>query len=116
MGKRYSILVILASVLAISVLMGCQGAMLSSVQYIDRPDYHYRIGLHFLGEGEWKIAQREFRRAVAIDDSYGPAYIGLALVAGYLGDHQQGVEYFQKGADLIKKAGPPSFQPLGEER
>ena len=92
---RYLVPVLLGLALLFS---GCSRYII----YLDRPDYHYKNGFQFLSDGNLEGAQVEFEYAVFLDDEYAPAYVGLALVHGTLGEMDKALEYMARAQKIYR--------------
>jgi len=82
----------------------------SSARQTQNPEAYsqYLLGRQILEQGDWNIAQRAvaaFRKAVALDPAYAPAWAGLALAVD-LGAQQESVSTsdFEKGRRAAMEA------------
>jgi tetratricopeptide (TPR) repeat protein len=68
---------------------------------LDTPSRHVDNGLKFLNINKLDAAVLEFSRATELDPEYAPAYTGLGLAYGRMGDFVKGYEFIELA---IKKA------------
>jgi tetratricopeptide (TPR) repeat protein len=95
----------LGALLLILTALGCSRYVI----FLDKPDYHYQNGYKFLTEGNLDGARVEFEYAVFLDDQYAPAFVGLAMVHGYMGDMDKALEYMEKAQIIFSS--PPKKNP-----
>ena len=69
---------------------------------LDTPAQHVKNGHSLLEREKIDAANAEFMRAKGLDDTYSPAYVGLALVQGLQGDVDEGLEILDQARDLAK--------------
>jgi hypothetical protein len=67
---------------------------------LDTPAQHVSNGHNLLTRGKIDAANAEFVRAKNLDDSYAPAYVGLALVQGHRGNLDRGFETLEKARGI----------------
>ncbi len=67
---------------------------------LDTPAQHVKNGHSLLERGKIDDAHTEFVRAKSLDGAYAPAYIGIALIRGYRGDIDGGVEILNEARAL----------------
>lgn len=67
---------------------------------LDTPAQHVKNGHNLLERGKIDAAHTEFARAKSLDDTYAPAYVGIALVRGHRGDIDGGVEILNRASAL----------------
>jgi len=91
-SQSFRYLAILGSLLIFMAVQGCSRYVI----FLDRPDYHYQNGYKFLSEGNLDGARVEFEYAVFLDDQYAPAFVGLAMVHGSMGDMDRALEYMER--------------------
>ena len=63
---------------------------------LDTPHRHVSNGMTFLEINKSEAALREFNRALELDERYSPAFVGLGLIHGRLGDIETGLSYMKK--------------------
>jgi tetratricopeptide (TPR) repeat protein len=63
---------------------------------LDTPDHHVSNGNQLLDRLKLEAAYQEFQRALELDPSYTPAYIGVAMVQGRRGDYDGGLKMLNK--------------------
>ena len=73
-------------------MAACAQTVYSPDQALDTPQRHVDNGMRFLHAGKVEDAFREFQRAQELDANYAPAYVGLGLSYGLMGDYQKGLE------------------------
>jgi tetratricopeptide (TPR) repeat protein len=73
-------------------MAACAQVVYTPDQALDTPQRHVHNGMHFLNAGKVEDAFREFQRAKELDANYAPAYVGLGLSYGLMGDYQRGLE------------------------
>lgn len=79
-------------VLLAGLMVACAQAVYTPDQALDTPRRHVDNGMRFLHAGKVEDAFREFQRAKVLDANYAPAYVGLGLTYGLMGDYQKGLE------------------------
>ena len=62
---------------------------------LDTPSRHVDNGMKFLQINKIDAAVSEFSRATELDADYGPAYTGLGLAYGRMGDFVKGYEFIE---------------------
>jgi len=65
---------------------------------LDTPSRHVDNGLQFLQINKIDAAVLEFSRATELDPEYAPAYTGLGLAYGRMGDFVKGDEFMELAA------------------
>lgn len=93
-----------APLLALSLVL-ILGGCAHTVILLDRPDYHYQTGLRFLNEGNMDGARLEFEYAVFLNHDFAPAWVGLAIAYGTLGDLDRAVESMRRAQTLLQPGG-----------
>ena len=68
---------------------------------LDTPAQHVNNGNNLLARGKIAAASAEFIRAKSLDDSYAPAYVGIALVQGHRGDVSGGFDILNQAKGLV---------------
>jgi tetratricopeptide (TPR) repeat protein len=84
--------VLVVPVLVAGLMAACAQAVYSPDQALDTPQRHVDNGMRFLHAGKVEDAFREFQRAKELDANYAPAYVGLGLSYGLMGNYQKGLE------------------------
>ena len=84
---------------AAMVLAGCAPAAVSQSD-LDTPEYHYRLGLRSLDDGDYSTARTAFQRAVDLDKKFAVGWGGLGLTQAYMGDAEGGESSVDKGVSL----------------
>lgn len=91
----------LALLVLLSSLMGACGPDTIFLRpALDTPAQHVKNGHNLLDRGKIEAAHTEFVRAKSLDDTYAPAYVGIALVRGHRGDIDGGVEILHQASAL----------------
>ena len=85
--------------LAAMVLAGCAPAAVSQSD-LDTPEYHYRLGMRSLDDGDYSTARSAFQRAVDLDKKFAIGWGGLGLTQAYMGDAEAGEASVDKGIKL----------------
>jgi hypothetical protein len=65
---------------------------------LDTPSRHVDNGMKFLQINKIDAAVLEFSRATELDPEYAPAYTGLGLAYGRMGDFVKGYEFIELAA------------------
>jgi len=65
---------------------------------LDTPSRHVDNGMKFLQINKLDAAVLEFSRATELDPEYAPAYTGLGLAYGRMGDFVKGYEFIELAA------------------
>lgn len=92
---------ILPSTLALLVLSACAPKAVSQ-SALDTPEYHFRLGVRSLDNGDYATAQGAFQRAVDLDKKFAPGWGGLGLTQAYLGN-QMAKSSVDRGVNLDGK-------------
>lgn len=87
---------ILTAVVMIALCTGCA----RSIIMLDKPDYHYQNGLRLFNQGNIDGAKIEFEYAIFLDEGYAPAYVGLAIAYGTMGDLDNAVANMKRAQEL----------------
>jgi len=69
---------------------------------LDTPSRHVDNGLKFLQINKIDAAVLEFSRAAELDPEYAPAYTGLGLAYGRIGDFVKGYEFIELAANKAR--------------
>ncbi len=99
MKKAFYLLLILPFVL---ILYNC-GPKVKPQSEVDTPEYHFRAGMRYLDNEEYKKAKASFQQSVDLDKKFARGWAGLGLATGLKGDLKQGRKYMDKGVGLAKK-------------
>jgi hypothetical protein len=85
----------IASMICIFFLSAC--GPISSYHHtaLDTPSRHVANGMKFLQINKLDAAVLEFSRATELDPEYAPAYSGLGLAYGRMGDFVKGYEFME---------------------
>ena len=87
-------------ILSLAVLMACGPDTIFLRPSLDTPQQHVKNGHSLLARGKIEAANAEFARAATLDESYAPAYVGLALIQGHQGDIDSGLETLNRARSL----------------
>ncbi|MFC1619168.1 S-layer homology domain-containing protein [Candidatus Neomarinimicrobiota bacterium] len=94
---------VVALFLALSfVVIGCAPKAVSQSD-LDTPEYHYRLGVRNLDNGDYQTALTAFQRSVDLDRKFARGWSGLGLTKAYLNNIKEGKEAVDKGVDLASK-------------
>ena len=69
----------------------------AAIRHPNRPQTHFNLGVAYARLGRWELARLEYRRALALDPSYGRAYKGLGTLAMTAGEPKR-AEFFFRAA------------------
>lgn len=69
---------------------------------IDTPSRHVDNGMKFMQNNKIEAAVSEFSRATELDPEFAPAYTGLGLAYGRMGDFVKGYEFIGLAADKAR--------------
>lgn len=91
--------------LSVVVLLGMIGCAPKAVSQsdLDTPEYHYRLGLRSLNNGDYATALTAFQRSVDLDRKFARGWSGLGLTKAYQKDFEGGEDAVDKGVDLASK-------------
>ena len=91
--------------LSIGILYGLTGCAPKAVSQsdLDTPEYHYRLGVRSLDNGDYQTALTAFQRSVDLDKKFAPGWGGLGLTQTYLKDLSNGKKSVDKATGLAKK-------------
>ena len=91
--------------LSIGILYGLTGCAPKAVSQsdLDTPEYHYRLGVRSLDNGDYQTALTAFQRSVDLDKKFARGWGGLGLTQVYLKDPSNGKKSVDKATDLAKK-------------
>lgn len=87
--------------LLVLLLSGCGPDTIFLRPTLDTPEQHVKNGNSLLARGKIDAADSEFVQARNLDESYAPAYVGLALVQGHLGNVDTGLELLKQAETLV---------------
>uniref|UniRef100_A0A7C4RT00 Uncharacterized protein n=1 Tax=Desulfatirhabdium butyrativorans TaxID=340467 RepID=A0A7C4RT00_9BACT len=79
------------------MLAACGPRSVAPKYLLDTPSRHVSIGMKFIDKEKWEAARLEFDRAVELDASYAPGWVGLAIIEAQEGN-------FEKADALLSKA------------
>jgi Tfp pilus assembly protein PilF len=113
MVQRRTTLLVVFSILLISA---CGPDTIFLRPGLDTPTQHVKNGHNLLSRGKIDAAQAEFERARSLDESYVPAYVGIALVQGHRGDVANGLETLDQAKSLAKTTEDTETVAKGYER
>jgi len=69
---------------------------------LDTPSRHVDNGMKFLTINKFDAAVLEFSRASELDPEYAPAYTGLGLAYGRMGDFEKGYEFIELATEKAR--------------
>jgi Tfp pilus assembly protein PilF len=93
---------LLCSVICVFLFSAC-GAMSPYHQSaLDTPARHVDNGMKFLQIDKIDAAVSEFSRAIELDPGYAPAYSGMGLAYGRMGNFVKGFEFMDLATDKAK--------------
>ena len=95
-------LTIIFSACLLLTIFGCGPDNIFIRHGLDTPSHHVNNGNQFMSTEKFEAATNEFNRALELDPSYAPAYVGLGLVAGHRGEPQKGMELMEKARHLAQ--------------
>lgn len=86
---------LICSMICIFLFSTC--SPISSYRYtaLDTPSRHVDNGMKFMQINKFDAAVSEFSRAAELDPEYAPAYTGMGLAYGRMGDFVKGYEYME---------------------
>jgi len=79
------------------MLAACGPKSVTPKYLLDTPFRHVSTGMKFIDKEKWEAARLEFDRAVELDDTYAPGWVGLAIIEAQEGN-------FEKADALLSKA------------
>jgi hypothetical protein len=89
---------LLCSVFCIFLVSACGSISSYHHKALDTPSRHVDNGMKFLNINKIDAAVLEFSRATELDPEYAPAYTGLGLAHGRMGDFAKGYEFIELAA------------------
>ena len=89
---------LICSLICVFIFSAC--GPISSYRHtaLDTPSRHVDNGMKFLKINKIDEAVLEFYRATELDPEYAPAYTGLGLAYGRMGDFVKGYEFMELAA------------------
>ena len=87
--------VVITAALLVLAAVGCSFMSGPSAVRLDTPARHVANGMTLLDSQKTDAALREFRRALELDATYSPAWVGLGLAYGQGGDPEKGLTQLQ---------------------
>lgn len=93
---------LIVGIMGILLFLACGPDTILVRPGLDTPDHHVSNGNQLLDRLKIEAAYQEFQRAVELDPSYTPAYVGLALVQGHRGDYSGGLETLTKAKKMAQ--------------
>lgn len=112
MRRKIAVLIIIC----MNFVYGCGPDTIWVRPSLDTPSQHVANGHQLLEIGKFTDACREFRRARDLDPNYLPAYIGLSLALGRLGDFENGLKQITMAESLAKSDEEKAEVEQGYER
>ncbi|UCD37399.1 MAG: tetratricopeptide repeat protein [Fidelibacterota bacterium] len=95
-------LIVLLSLGLLFGLTGCAPKAVSQSD-LDTPEYHFRLGVRSMNNGDYETALTAFQRAVDLDRKFARGWSGLGLTKAYLGNSAEGKDDVDKGISLASK-------------
>ena len=91
--------------LSIGILYGLTGCAPKAVSQsdLDTPEYHYRLGVRSLDNGDYQTALTAFQRSVDLDKRFARGWSGLGLTQAYLKNFKEGKRAVDRGVNLASK-------------
>lgn len=93
---------LICSVFCIFLFSACGSISSYHQSLLDTPSRHVDNGLKFLEINKIDAAVLEFSRAIELDPEYAPAYAGLGLAYGRMGDFAKGYEFMELASDKAR--------------
>jgi Tfp pilus assembly protein PilF len=87
--------VIITAAIMVLAAAGCSSTAGPSAVRLDTPSRHVANGMTLLDSQKTDAALREFRRALELDATYSPAWVGLGLAYGQQGNPGKGLTHLQ---------------------
>lgn len=84
------------------VVIGCAPKAVSQSD-LDTPEYHYRLGVRSLDNGDYQTALTAFQRSIDLDKKFARGWSGLGLTKAYMNNFEEGEEAVDKGVKLAPK-------------
>lgn len=91
--------------LSIVLLYGLTGCAPKAVSQsdLDTPEYHYRLGVRSLDDGDYQTALTAFQRSVDLNRKFARGWSGLGMARAYLRNFREGRDAVDKGVDLAPR-------------
>jgi Tfp pilus assembly protein PilF len=89
---------LLCSMICIYIFSACGPISSYRNTALDTPSRHVDNGMKFLQIDKIDAAVLEFSRATELDPEYAPAYTGLALAYGRMGNFLKGFEFIESAS------------------
>ncbi len=90
--------ILLCSMICIFIFFACGPISLYRNTALDTPSRHVDNGMKFLQIDKIDAAVLEFSRATELDPEYAPAYTGLGLAYGRMGNFVKGYEFIESAS------------------
>ncbi len=87
--------VLITAAFLIVAAVGCSSTTGPAAVRLDTPARHVANGMTLLDSQKIDAALREFRRALELDATYSPAWVGLGLAYGQQGNPEKGLSHLQ---------------------
>ena len=112
----YRNLIPILSVVCLLTLVSCGPETILLRPSLDTPSQHVDNGYKLMAYGKTDAAIREFERSLELDPEYAPAYVGLGIVYGMIGDLDQGRALMEKAKTLARNEEQRKEVEMGSER
>ncbi len=89
---------LVCSIICFCLLSACGPISAYHHAMLDTPSRHVDNGMKFLQINKTDAAVLEFSRASELDPEYAPAYTGMGLAYGRMGDFVKGYEFIELAA------------------
>ena len=83
---------------------------------LDTPSHHVDNGYKLMAWGKTEAAIREFNRSMELDPTYAPAYVGLGILYGMMGELEKGLALMQRAEALAQNEEQKKEVEMGFER
>ncbi len=101
MGK-FRHLVTTGLLLLLLTLVACGPKSVTPKYLLDTPSRHVSTGMKFLDKEKWEAAKLEFDRAIELDDTYAPAWVGLAIIEAQAGNFEKADTFLSRAQSLYQ--------------